>query len=369
MNSSTFIALLRGINVGGRNKVSMAELCSLATDLGWVDVESYIQSGNLVFHAAGRPAELAGALESAMEEHYGLSVPVIIREAREWSGYLAANPFPEASQREPGLVMLALSKDPPTEGSPEELGSRATAGESVRQVGDALWIHYAGGAGRSKLSPGLLDRVVGSAVTTRNWRTVTRLAMMARVAPSRTENQEGSMSKGKAPRKSTCDPTRSTARKASGKSPPGGSTAEKKAKGFAEEERAAMQERARELKAEARRGTRASKSDGESDVLAKIAEMQGPDRAMAERLHAIIKSSAPILSPKTWYGMPAYARDGKVVCFFQSASKFKTRYATLGFSDAADLDEGAMWPVGFALKELTEAEEAKIRALVKKAVG
>ena len=130
-----------------------------------------------------------------------------------------------------------------------------------------------------------------------------------------------------------------------------------------------MKARARELKAEARRGSRAGKADGEGDVLAEIAEMPEPDRAMAERLHAIIKAGAPALSPKTWYGMPAYAKDGKVVCFFQSAQKFKTRYATFGFSDSANLDEGALWPVAFALKELTAAEEARILALVKKAVS
>jgi uncharacterized protein YdhG (YjbR/CyaY superfamily) len=124
-----------------------------------------------------------------------------------------------------------------------------------------------------------------------------------------------------------------------------------------------MRERAQELKAEAR------KADGESAVLAKIAEMPEPDRAMAKRLHAIITVSAPVLSPKTWYGMPAYAKDGKVVCFFQSAEKFKSRYATFGFSDEANLDEGAMWPTSFALKELTAAEEARIGALVKKAVS
>jgi uncharacterized protein YdhG (YjbR/CyaY superfamily) len=135
-------------------------------------------------------------------------------------------------------------------------------------------------------------------------------------------------------------------------------SAKKATKGFTAEERAAMKERARELKAEA----------GESDVLAKIAEMPDRDRAMAERLHALIKSSAPALEPKTWYGMPAYARDGKVVCFFQSAQKFKSRYATLGFSDEANLDEGVMWPTAFALKELTAAEEARIVALVKRAV-
>lgn len=136
---------------------------------------------------------------------------------------------------------------------------------------------------------------------------------------------------------------------------------------FSDEERAAMKERAQELKASAR-GPRAGKADGESDVLAKIAEMSGPDRAMAERLHAIIKASAPALSPKTWYGMPAYAKDGVVVCFFQSAQKFKTRYATLGFSDKANLDEGAMWPTSFALTKLTAIEEKKIAVLVKKAV-
>jgi uncharacterized protein YdhG (YjbR/CyaY superfamily) len=140
-------------------------------------------------------------------------------------------------------------------------------------------------------------------------------------------------------------------------------------KGFTEEERAAMKERAQELNAEARRGPRAKKEDGERDVLAKIAEMPKPDRAMAERLHAIIKASAPALSPRTWYGMPAYAKDGDVVCFFQSAHKFKARYATLGFSDKANLDEGVMWPTSFALKKLTAAEEAKIGALVKKAVS
>ena len=141
----------------------------------------------------------------------------------------------------------------------------------------------------------------------------------------------------------------------------------KKAKGFTAEERAAMRERAKELKAEARANKK--KAEGESDLLAKIAEMQEPDRAMAERLHEIVKANAPALSPKTWYGMPAYAKEGKVVCFFQSAQKFNSRYATLGFSDEANLDEGAMWPTSFALKELTATEEAKIGALVKRAVS
>jgi uncharacterized protein YdhG (YjbR/CyaY superfamily) len=143
----------------------------------------------------------------------------------------------------------------------------------------------------------------------------------------------------------------------------------KGSKGFTAEERAAMRERAQELKAAARRRPRAGKADGESAVLAKIAEMPERDRAMAERLHALIKASAPALSPRTWYGMPAYAKDGKVVCFFQSAQKFKTRYATFGFSDKANLDKGAMWPTSFALQGLTAAEEKKIGALVKKAVS
>ena len=143
----------------------------------------------------------------------------------------------------------------------------------------------------------------------------------------------------------------------------------KTSEGFTDEERVAMKERAQELKAEARRGSRADRADGERDVLAKIAEMPEPDRAMAERLHAIVKASAPGLSPRTWYGMPAYAKDGKVVCFFQSAQKFKTRYATFGFQHEANLDEGHMWPVAFALTELTAAEEARISALVKRAVS
>lgn len=143
----------------------------------------------------------------------------------------------------------------------------------------------------------------------------------------------------------------------------------KASKGFTAEERAAMREHTEELNAAARRGPSASKADGEGDVLAKIAEMPEPDRAMAERLHAIVKATAPDLSPRTWYGMPAYAKDGNVVCFFQSAQKFKTRYATFGFSDKANLDEGAMWPTAFALTELTAADEARIAALVKKAVS
>ncbi|MEX0985482.1 MAG: DUF1801 domain-containing protein [Actinomycetota bacterium] len=163
------------------------------------------------------------------------------------------------------------------------------------------------------------------------------------------------MSERKPAKKATKKPAKSTAA-TSGKS-----------KGFTDEERAAMKARTQELKAEARANQ--NRADGERDLLAAIAAMKEPDRAMAKRLHAIVQASAPDLWPKTWYGMPAYAKDGKVVCFFQAAEKFKARYATFGFSDAANLDEGASWPVAFALKGLTAAEEAKIRALVKEAVS
>ncbi|MEV0295595.1 DUF1801 domain-containing protein [Nocardia sp. NPDC050710] len=139
--------------------------------------------------------------------------------------------------------------------------------------------------------------------------------------------------------------------------------------GFSAEERAAMKEHAQELKTAARRGSRASKADGEADVLAKIAEMADSDRALAERVHAVVKASAPELSPKLWYGMPSYAKDGKVVCFFQSAQKFNARYATFGFNDSANLDEGTMWPTAFALTTMTAEDEAKLGELVRKAVG
>jgi len=148
------------------------------------------------------------------------------------------------------------------------------------------------------------------------------------------------------------------------------STAVKKRyEGFTAEEKAAMQNRVQEMKTEGRGGSRAEKAGGESEVLAKIAELPAPDRALAQRLHAIIKANAPALTPKTWYGMPAYAQDGKIVCHFQSAQKFGTRYATLGFSDKANLDDGGLWPVAFALKKLTAPEEARIAALLKKAVS
>jgi len=142
----------------------------------------------------------------------------------------------------------------------------------------------------------------------------------------------------------------------------------KRFEGFTDEERAAMKDRVQEQKVSARRGPR-EEADGESEVLAKIAGLPEADRTLGERLHAVIKASAPAFSPRLWYGMPAYARDGKIVCHFQSAQKFKTRYATLGFSDEANLDEGAMWPTAFALRELTAADEARIAALVKKAVS
>ena len=159
------------------------------------------------------------------------------------------------------------------------------------------------------------------------------------------------------------------AKKGTQKSPKSTTATGKKPEGFTDEERVAMRERLQELTAEARRGRRADKADGESAVLAKIAALPQPDRAMGERLHAIIKANAPALSPKTWYGMPAYAKDGNVVCFFQSAQKFKTRYTTLGFSDKANLDEGDMWPTSYALKRLTADLEEKIGTLVKRAAS
>lgn len=158
-------------------------------------------------------------------------------------------------------------------------------------------------------------------------------------------------------------------KRTTGRPAKGRAAAKRQSKGFTDEERAAMKERARELKKEARRGASGKRADAERDLLAKIAEMERSDREMAERVHAIVTDCAPELAPRTWYGMPAYAKGGKVVCFFQSAAKFKARYATLGFNDAANLDEGAMWPTSFALEELTAAEEKRIRALVTRAAG
>ena len=162
---------------------------------------------------------------------------------------------------------------------------------------------------------------------------------------------------------------RKPAKKGTKKSAKSATVIAKASRGFTDEERLAMREHVQELKAAARRGPGAGKADEESAVLAKIDAMPAPDRAMGKRLHAVIKASAPVLSPKLWYGMPAYAKDRKVVCFFQSAQKLNTRYATLGFSDEANLDKGAMWPTAFALTELTAADEARIGALVKKAVS
>jgi uncharacterized protein YdhG (YjbR/CyaY superfamily) len=153
------------------------------------------------------------------------------------------------------------------------------------------------------------------------------------------------------------------------KSAKNATASDEKFQGLTDEERAAMRARTQELKTEARRGPRADKADGERAVLAKIADLPEPDRAMAERLHAIIKASAPALSPKTWYGMPTYAKDGKIVCFFQPAQKFNERYATFGFSDKANLDDGTMWPTAFALTELTAAGEARIATLVRQAAS
>jgi uncharacterized protein (DUF1697 family) len=179
MAKTVFVALLRGINVGGRNKIAMPELRSLCADIGWSDVQSYIQSGNLVFTAAATVVSLETELERAIERRFGLSIPVIVRGAADWQAYVESNPYPAASQSEPNRVMLVLSKTPPESGAVEELRERAANGERIMPVGDALWIHYAGGMGRSKLSTALLDRLVGSSVTARNWRTVVKLDELA----------------------------------------------------------------------------------------------------------------------------------------------------------------------------------------------
>jgi uncharacterized protein (DUF1697 family) len=172
---STYVALLRGINVTGRNKIPMPELCGLCMHLGWADVQSYIQSGNLIFEAEDRPENLETELETAIKGHFDLSIPVLVRTAEDWPAYLANNPFPDASRSEPNLVMLALSKRPPNHDAVERLKARAHNYERVAQVSDALWIHFAAGVAKSKLSPALFDRLVGSPVTMRNWRTVLKL--------------------------------------------------------------------------------------------------------------------------------------------------------------------------------------------------
>ncbi|HEY2084371.1 MAG TPA: DUF1697 domain-containing protein [Verrucomicrobiae bacterium] len=176
----TFIALLRGINVGGHNKVSMSELRSLCSELGWSDVQTYIQSGNLVFSTSGKPAVLETKLQRAIESHFGFSIPIIIRSAAEWPAYIKSNPFLDACKKEPHLVMLCLSKIPPKPDAAKNLLERAASGERIIQIGDALWIHFAGGVARSKISPTLLDRMVGSPVTARNWLTVLKLQDMTK---------------------------------------------------------------------------------------------------------------------------------------------------------------------------------------------
>jgi len=168
MHLDTFIVLLCGINVGGHNKIPMPELRSLCAGLGWEDVQSYIQSGNLVLKAGASAASLEAELEPTIERRFGLSIPVIVRAGAGWTAYVNGNPYPEASRKEPNLVMLALSKAPPRDDAVEGLRAHALNGERIAQVGDGLWIHYPGGAGRSKLSPALLDRLVGTPVTARN---------------------------------------------------------------------------------------------------------------------------------------------------------------------------------------------------------
>jgi uncharacterized protein (DUF1697 family) len=177
---SAWIALLRGINVGGRNMVPMPELRALCAGLGWREVQTYIQSGNLLFRAGGQGAGLETELERAIERRFGFAISVVVRAADAWPAYVEANPFREVSESAPNLVMLALSKAPPKRDAAERLAERAAAGERVVRVGDALWIHFGGGVARSKLAPSLLDRFVGSPVTTRNWRTVLKLDELAR---------------------------------------------------------------------------------------------------------------------------------------------------------------------------------------------
>lgn len=175
----TNIALLRGINVGGHKKIPMAELRSLCAEIGWNDVVSYIQSGNLVFSASSATEFLEGQLQAAIEVRFGFSVTVIVRSAEDWRGYIDSNPFPQASEKEANFVMLALSKEVPASGAAQGLRDRAADGERVSQVGNILWVHFAGGSARSKLSPAVVNRLVGSPVTSRNWRTVLKLRELA----------------------------------------------------------------------------------------------------------------------------------------------------------------------------------------------
>jgi uncharacterized protein (DUF1697 family) len=187
MPQKTYIALLRGINVSGRNMIAMPELRSLCAHLGWVDVQSYIQSGNLVFKANSAPPKLEEALEDAITQYFGLTIPIIVRAATAWPAYVQGNPFPDASQSAPNAVLLALAKAPPKEDAVEKLRERATNGERIIQVDDALWLHFGAGVAKSKLSPAVLDRLVGSPVTARNWRTVLKLHEMACLPSSQPE--------------------------------------------------------------------------------------------------------------------------------------------------------------------------------------
>lgn len=179
MPLARFIGLLRGINVSGHNKIPMPELRSACAELGWQDVQTYIQSGNLVFQADATPASLEAMLGQAIEQRFGLTIPVIVRAAADWPAYVRGNPFPGASEQEPHLVMLALSRAAPKADALAGLLERATYGERIAQVGDALWIHYQDGVAKSRLSPALFDRLVGSPVTARNWRTVLKLNELA----------------------------------------------------------------------------------------------------------------------------------------------------------------------------------------------
>jgi uncharacterized protein (DUF1697 family) len=191
MALKTYIALLRGINVSGRNLIPMLEARSLCAELGWSDVRSYIQSGNLLFEAGAAPKRLEADLEAALERRFGFSIPTLIRAASDWPSYVRGNPFPEASRSAPNRVMLELAKAPPQPDAVGQLQQRAGAGERIVQVGDAIWIHYPQSVARSKLSPALVDRLVGSPVTTRNWRTVLKLHEMAGLPPLETHGAAG----------------------------------------------------------------------------------------------------------------------------------------------------------------------------------
>lgn len=174
-----FIALLRGINVGGHNRVPMKALREVCSGLGWKEVRTYVQSGNIVFAASSRSTTLEEQLERAVERHFDVRVPVIVRGREQWLAYIESNPYPDAAEAAPTSVLLALSRRSPQPGAVEEIRGRATLGETVQQVRDAIWIHYPAGAGRSRLAPGVLDRLVGSPVTTRNWRTVVALGELS----------------------------------------------------------------------------------------------------------------------------------------------------------------------------------------------